>query len=157
MGHRQLCTFRVDGLHVAVDARQVREVVRAQEFTRVPLAPPSVHGLMNLRGEIVTAIDLRSRLSLPPRPSDDALMGVVLVGEHGAISLLVDEAMDVFELGDEGLEAPPETLRGTSRALILGVYKLPDRLLLLLDLERTIDVVTEAADEGGGRENPRSR
>ena len=138
-----MCTFHVDDLLVGVDARRVQEVVRCQDLTPVPLAPRAVHGLMNLRGDIVTAIDLRTRLNLPPRGPGAAAMGVVLAPEYGLVSLIVDAAGDVLELDEERCEPPPGTLQGSSRALVLGAYKLRDRLLVLLDVDRTINLGAE--------------
>src|SRR5262245_10385244 len=109
-------------------------------MTRVPLAPPVVRGLINLRGQIVTAIDLRRRLELPDRPAEQEPVNVVVQTDDGAVSLLVDEIGDVLQVSETAFERPPETLQGTARALIRGVYKLPDRLLLILDPERTVNL-----------------
>src|SRR5262245_42614993 len=109
-------------------------------MTRVPLAPPVVRGLINLRGQIVTAIDLRRRLELPERPADQLPLNVVVQTDDGAVSLLVDEIGDVLEVPASLFESPPETVRGTARELIRGVYKVKDRLLMILDPERTAHV-----------------
>ena len=138
MASKQYCTFFVNGLFFGVEVLNVQEVLRYQQMTRVPLAPAAVQGLINLRGQIVTAIDLRHRLELPPRKDEELPMNVVVRGEDGAISLLVDEIGDVVEIADDIFEAPPETLRGVARELLKGVYKLKDRLLLVLDTERTV-------------------
>jgi len=141
---RQYATFLVDDLYLGVEATQVQEVIRYQEMTPVPLAPPTVAGLINLRGEIVTAVDLRGRLDLPP-PEDGRLpMNVVLTTCDGAVSLLVDEIGDVLDVAGDTFEAPPETLRGAARDLIIGAHKLDGRLLLLLDTERAISVAPAA-------------
>ena len=134
----QYCTFYVDGQYFGVDVLQVQEVIRYQEMTRVPLAPPAVRGLINLRGQIVTAIDLRRRLGLSDRPAEQQPVNVIVHTDDGAISLLVDEIGDVLEVPGKLFERPPETLRGTARELIRGAYKLNDRLLLILDTERTV-------------------
>lgn len=136
----QYCTFYLDGLFFGVEVRQVQEVIRFQEMTRVPLASPVVSGLINLRGQIVTAIDLRRRLGLAERPAGQLPMNVVVRGDEGIVSLLVDEIGDVQEVEQEWFEAPPETLEGEVRELIRGSYKLADRLLLVLDTERTIEL-----------------
>src|SRR5262249_44682855 len=93
---RQFCTFFLDGMHFGVDVHKVQEVVPYQEMTRVPLAPPTVRGLLNLRGQIVTGIDLRRRLELPERPADDRPMNVVLRGEDSPVSFLVDAIGEVI-------------------------------------------------------------
>lgn len=134
----QFATFFVDGLFFGVEVLKVQEVIRYQEMTRVPLAPQMVQGLINLRGQIVTAIDLRRRLELPPLTSNQLPMNVVVRNEDGAVSLLVDTTGDVLEIHDDTYERPPETLSGVARELIKGVYKLNDRLLLVLDIERTM-------------------
>ncbi len=135
---RQLCTFVVDGLLLGVDVRQVQEVFRNQEMTAVPLADRSVAGLLNLRGQIVTAVDLRIRLGLAPRPDGIDPMHVVIRTDDGAVSLLVDEIGDVIESGDDVLERPPETLVGEVRRMIQGVYKLAGHLLLVLDTDTAL-------------------
>src|SRR5947209_10999500 len=98
---RQYCTFTVDGHHFGVDVLKVQEIIRYQEMTRVPLAHPVVRGLINLRGQIVTAIDLRRRLDLPDRPPDQLPVNVVVKTDDGAVSLLVDEIGDVLDVAAE--------------------------------------------------------
>ena len=118
----------------------VQEIIRYQEMTRVPLAPPVVRGLINLRGQIVTALDLRRRLDLPDRPQDELPVNVVVQTDDGAVSLLVDEIGDVLELPETDFERPPDTLTGAARDLILGAYKLSDRLLLILNTAKTVNI-----------------
>jgi len=137
---KQFSTFFLNGLFLGVEVLKVQEVIRYQEMTRVPLAPNMIQGLINLRGQIVTAIDLRRRLELPPRPEGQLPMNVVVRNEDGAVSLLVDEIGDVVEIQDEAYERPPETLKGVARELVTGVYKLKDRLLLILDTDRTVSL-----------------
>src|SRR5271163_1577491 len=108
----QLCTFMLDGLYFGVDVQKVQEVICYQEMTRVPLAPPVVRGLINLRGQIVTAIDMRRRLDLPALPEGKLPMNVVIRTDGGPVSLLVDEIGDVMEVDSASYERPPETLRG---------------------------------------------
>jgi len=110
------------------------------ELTGIPLAPEVVSGLMNLRGQIVTAIDLRRRLELPNRPADRLPMNVVIQSADGAVSLLVDEIADVVEVSDESFERPPETLRGKVREVILGVYKLDKQLMHVLDTDKACEI-----------------
>jgi purine-binding chemotaxis protein CheW len=131
-----LCTMVVDDLLCGVEVLHVQEILRGQHLTRVPLAPPVVCGLMNLRGQIVTALDLRRRLSLPDRPADLAPKNVVVRTGDAVVSLLVDDVGEVIDVSGETLERPPENLRGSVRELIRGAYKLKDRLLLLLDAEK---------------------
>jgi purine-binding chemotaxis protein CheW len=142
-GPHQFCTFLLGGQHFGVDVLRVQEVIRPQEMTRVPLAPAVVRGLINLRGQIVTAIDLRRRLELPDRPAGQQPVNVVVQTDDGAVSLLVDEIGDVLEVPADAFEPPPETLRGAARELIRGAYKLDCRLLLILDTDRAVDLATE--------------
>lgn len=138
---RQYATFLVDGLFFGVEVLQVQEVLRYQQMTRVPLAPGVVEGLINLRGQIVTALDMRRRLRLPPRPEGKAPMNAVVRTAGGAVSLLVDEIGDVVEVDAGAFEQPPDNVDPSARELLRGVYKLKDRLLLILDTERTIDLI----------------
>jgi purine-binding chemotaxis protein CheW len=135
---RQFSTFFLDGLLFGVEVSKVQEVIRYQEMTRVPLAPPVVQGLINLRGQIVTALDLRRRLNLKDRASDRLPMNVVVRTGDEAVSLLVDEIGDVLEVEEDTFERPPETLQGEARELIRGAYKLKDKLLLVLDTEKAV-------------------
>jgi purine-binding chemotaxis protein CheW len=128
----------LDGMVFGVDVLHVQEILRAQQLTRVPLAHQVVCGLMNLRGQIVTALDLRRRLGLPERPEGMKPKNVVVRTEGGVVSLLVDDVGDVIDVAKETLERPPETLRGPVRELIQGAYKLRDHLLLLLDAEKVV-------------------
>ena len=137
---QQFCTFYVDRQFFGVPVQQVQEVIRYQEMTRVPLVPRVIRGLINLRGQIVVAIDLRRRLNAPERPEDQLPMNVVVRTPDGALSLLVDEIGDVLEVQEETFERPPETLQGIARELVLGVHKLSNGLLLILDTEKAVNV-----------------
>lgn len=135
----QYCTFFVDGLFLGLEVTCIQEVIRAQPLTRVPLTSNVIAGLMNLRGQIVTAIDLRHRLGLTAREEGVKPLNVVVRTSDGAVSLLVDEIGDVIEVDNEAFERPPDTLTDDARDLIRGAYKLKGRLLLVLDPTRTVD------------------
>jgi purine-binding chemotaxis protein CheW len=135
---RQFCTFYVDSLFLGIDVQQIQEVIRYQGMTRVPLAAAAISGLINLRGQIVTAIDLRCRLGLPLRKPDEPPMNVVVRDGDNAVSLLVDRIGDVLEVEKDLFELPPSTVRASVRGLIVGAYKLPNRLLLVLDTGRAL-------------------
>jgi purine-binding chemotaxis protein CheW len=137
---KQYCTFLLDGRYFGVEVQQVQEVIRYQELTRVPLASPVVSGLINLRGRIVTAIDLRRRLGLVDRPNDKLPMNVVVRTGDDAVSLLVDEIGDVIEVPADKFESPPETLRGVARTLVEGAYKLENQLMLVLNTREAVEV-----------------
>lgn len=137
---RQICTFTLADMLFGIDVTNVQEVIRYQEMTSVPLASAVIRGLINLRGQIVTAIDMRARLGLPPR--GDALpMNVVLRTSDGVVSLLVDEIGDVLQPDESCFERVPETIVGVLRELVVGVYKLDHSLLLLVDVERLMSSI----------------
>ncbi len=143
MAEQQFCTFYLDGSLFGIEVEKVQEVIRHQAMTRVPLAPKLIGGLINLRGQIVTAIDLRLRLGLPERNAGELPMNVVARSEDGAVSLLVDEIGDVLEAQEQQFEDVPQTMQ-QARDLIKGVYKLPDRLLLVLDTAHAVSVEQKA-------------
>ena len=145
MSTRQYCTFHLNGVVYGVAVQEVQEVIRFQEMTRVPRAHSVVSGLINLRGQIVTAIDLRTRLALPQRPADKKPMNVVLRTEDGAVSLLVDQIGDVIEVAETQFEEAPPTLRAEQRELVHGVYKLEKGLLLVLDTRRLLSLAPAAS------------
>lgn len=139
----QFCTFYLNELLFGIELRRVQEVLRYVGMTPVPLAPSVVSGLINLRGQIVTAIHLRRRLDLASSPAGAQPMNVVVRSEDGSVSLLVDEIGDVVEVEEESFEPPPETLHGTVRNVILGVHKLDDRLMHVLDTERACQIIEQ--------------
>ena len=145
VGDARYCTFQLGELFMGEPVTKVQEVIRAQARTRVPLVSAVVNGLINLRGEIVTTIDLRRRFELPVHegmPADDEMMNVVIRSDEGVVSILVDEIGDVLEVDDADFEPVPATLTGATRELTAGIFKLDGRLLLILDTERLLDVPT---------------
>ncbi|MGQ7295879.1 chemotaxis protein CheW [Quadrisphaera sp. KR29] len=133
-----MLTFELAGALYGLEVEQVQEVLRAQKVTRVPLHSEAIAGLINLRGEVVTAIDLRARLSLPARPEGQEAVNIVVRLHGESISLLVDSIADVVELDDRSFEPVPDTLDGEVRDLIRGAYKTEGRLLLALDVQRAV-------------------
>jgi purine-binding chemotaxis protein CheW len=131
---RLYATFYVDDAHFGVDALGVQEVLRHQPMTRVPLATDEVRGLINLRGQVVIALDLRRRLGLEPRAEEQGAMNLVVCTDDGPVSLLVDRIGDVLGVDECELEAAPETVQGLSRDLLVGVIKLESGLLHVLDV-----------------------
>jgi purine-binding chemotaxis protein CheW len=145
---QQFCTFYLDKLLFGVQLEKVQEVIRYLEITQIPLAPRVVSGLMNLRGQIVTGVDLRRRLDLVDRPVGTSPMNVVIRTSDGAVSMQVDEIGDVVEVTEESFERPPETLQGKVREVILGVHKLEKTLMHVLNTEKaceTAETVTTSA------------
>jgi purine-binding chemotaxis protein CheW len=139
----QLSTFHVGKYLFGVDVALVQEVVRLQQMTPVPLAAPEIAGLINLRGEVLTAIDLRTRLSLPPADSDRERVNIVIRVDDEPVSLLVDEIGAVLEVSQIPFEQTPSTVAENVRDLLLGSYTLPDRLLLALNAKRVLNVTSE--------------
>lgn len=135
---RPFFTFSVGGYYFGVEVGRVHEVILDQEMTPVPLAHPVVEGLMNLRGRIVTTVDLRRRLALPARNDDRARYGVVIEGSEELVCLLVDSVGDVLLVSSDAFEPSPETLDSAAREMIVGTYQLPGVLLLVLDSEKVL-------------------
>jgi purine-binding chemotaxis protein CheW len=134
----QYVTFMLDGALYGVDVLRVQEALKSHTRTRVPLAPPTVAGLVNLRGQVVLTVDLRTRLQLAPRAEGTEPMMVVVRVDGEVVSLLVDEIGDVVDAGAETFAPPPDTLEPTMRSLVVGAHKLDDRLLLVLDVDRAV-------------------
>ena len=141
----QYCTFLLDGQRFGVAVENVQEVIRAQHMTPVPLTTPIIRGLINLRGQIVIALDPRRRLGFPEGPPGRLPINVVIRRGEGTVSLLVDEVGEVVTADPSTFERPPETIRKEVRDVLEGLYKLNDRLLLILDLERFFNIQTQGA------------
>lgn len=137
---RRMCTFRVADLWLGVEVDDVQEVLRNRGVTTVPLSHPAVRGLLNLRGQITTTIDLKRRLELADDGSDQR--GAHLVVRHmgESISLLVDAIDDVIDVDPSTFEPPPETATVQVRELISGAYKLEGALLLALDIDAVLRI-----------------
>jgi len=138
MAH-QFCTFHVDDLFLGIEVERVQEVIRHSEITPVPTAPPSVRGLINLRGQIVTAIDLGTKFGKADREGESSTV-LVLDAGSSLLSFVVDRAGDVVEVVEDSFEPPPQTLKGEARRLLRGTYKLHDKLLLVLDVENALEL-----------------
>lgn len=141
---RQVCTFSVGDLTFGVDVHNVHEVIRAREMTKVPMAPPVVRGLINLRGQIVTAVDMRARLEFEPLDSENGPMNIVVRSEDGAVSLLVDEIGDVLDVAQSLRAQPPSSLSPIVGDLVESVYKLDGALLLVLEPNAVSAIVSLA-------------
>lgn len=135
---RLLCTFWCGEHLLAVPVPALREVLAGQTAVVVPLAPTAASGLLNLRGEILTVIDLRARLRLPPPPTDDPGVELIVESPTGPVSLHADRIGEVVEVDRSVAEAPPLTIDHRVRDLVTDVCKLDDHLLLVLDIERTV-------------------
>jgi purine-binding chemotaxis protein CheW len=142
MALQQFCTFRVGGELFGIQVERVQEVLNFQAMTPIPFST-ALRGLINLRGQIIVAIDLRTRLHMPERSAEEPPMNVVLRTDDGAVSLLVDSICDVVNVTDKTFEAVPVTMSASLKELISGVHKLDSELMLVLDAEHAIDVGVE--------------
>jgi purine-binding chemotaxis protein CheW len=138
----QFSTFFVDGSLFGIEVEKVHEVTSIAEITPVPLCPPMVRGLINLRGRIVTAVDLRRCLQRDERSNGTRPIHLIVYTDDGLASFLVDQVDDVMEVDDVTFESPPETLDECCRELIRGTYKLDGRLLLVLDVEAIMNGIS---------------
>ena len=137
-GNRRLCTFYLDQLFFGINAEEVQEIIRQQAATPVPLAAPAIRGLVNLRGNIVTAIDLRRRLGMPEGPCPTGQMSLVLRTDAGLVSVGVDRLGDVLTVQESDFERPPDSVCASAGGQIHGAYKLADRLLLALETKHMV-------------------
>lgn len=144
----QYCTFWVAGLFFGVSVEEVQEVLRHQPMTPVPRANDAVHGLINLRGQIVTAVDLRVRLGLPARPEGELPMNVIVRSRGEVVSLLVDDIGDVIDAAALERENAPSTMPARIQDVVLGVRPMPDAILLILDADRAVDLSSVAEPQG---------
>ena len=137
---RQFCTFYLNHLLFGVESQKIQEVVTYRELRPVPLASPVVTGLMNLRGQVVVALELRRQLELPDRPPEMKPVCLVVRTAGGTVCLLADEVGDVVEVGENTYEPSPETLSPRLRSVIVGVHKLENQLMHVLDTDQACEV-----------------
>lgn len=136
----RFCTFRVGAQWLGAPVERVQEVLPRQAWTRMPLAPPTVIGLINLRGQIVPTIDMRQRLELPAAADAGGKLDLIVRAHDGLVSLVVDEMGDVVEPADGAIEPTPLTERGAVRAMIAGAWWSPKALVLMLDIDQLLDI-----------------
>ncbi len=145
-GSKDFVTIRLAGQLLGIPVLLVQDVIKLQNMTRVPLAPPWVAGVLNLRGRIVTAIDLRERLGMVSRKvGESATMSVVVDFKGESYSLLIDSVGEVLSLPDSLYEKNPVTLDQRWREVSDGIYRLDDELLVVLDVRRVLDLDRAAA------------
>ncbi len=136
--NHEFVTIRLAGQLLGIPVLAVHDVLNAQKITRIPLAPSWVAGVLNLRGRIVTAIDLRQRLGFPPRDDGGDDMSVVIEYRGEPYSLQIDSVGEVLTLEADGLEKNPVTLDSRWREVSRGIYRLDGELLVILDVERIL-------------------
>jgi purine-binding chemotaxis protein CheW len=138
---KQLCGFRIGKDYYAIPVLEVQEVVKPQVKTSVPLAPDYIDGLINLRGQVVTAINMRKLLKIEQDEQDaEDYMNIIVKNPDGLYSLVVDEVLDVMEVDMEKFSETPPTLDESIKNFIHGVFKLSDRLLILLNLSKVFEI-----------------
>lgn len=139
----QWCTFWVDDLYFGVPVDAVQEVLRPGDFTPVPTAAAEVVGLVNLRGNIVTVMELRTRLHLPARAADEPGINVVVYSRGEEVSLVVDTVDDITDFPELQVEPTPTRMTAPVRAITAGVVTFADKIMLILDP----DIVGDVADD----------
>lgn len=133
-------TMTVAGQLFGIPALFVQDVLRPQRLTRIPLAPVEVAGSLNLRGRIVTAIDVRTRLALPPRPETMRGMSVVVDFKGELYSLQIDQVGEVLNLQPDDFEENPPTLDPRWKEISRGIYRLKDHLLVVIDITQLLNL-----------------
>jgi purine-binding chemotaxis protein CheW len=139
---RDFLTLRIHGQLFGIPILQVQDVLGQQRVTKIPLAPPQVAGSLNLRGRIVTAVDVRKCLALKEKSEETKQMSVVVENDSELYSLIIDRVGDVLSLPDSNFENTPATLDPTWRSVALGVYRLPEELLVILDVPKLLNSLT---------------
>ena len=137
---REYVTMTVADQLFGIPVLTVQDVLGPQRITRIPLAPPEIAGALNLRGRIVTAIDVRRRLALPPRSADTSSMSVVVDHKGELYSLIVDAVGEVMSLPVESYERNPATLDPRWREVSGGIYRLKGKLLVVLEVARLLEM-----------------
>jgi len=139
---KQYCSFIVGELLVGIEVDRVREILTDQDVTPVPLAPTSVLGLLNLRGELMTVVDARRRLGLHERDGDQPAAHVIVVTGGEALSLVFDAEKEVVEVDPATARDVPEIIPSEIRTLLSEIYELADSTLLLaLDPDRALSLI----------------
>ena len=130
----QYVSFWIDDQLLGVPVNAVQEVLNFQTIARTPKARPEIAGLLNLRGQIVTAVDLRKRMGLPKLDGDRKSMNVVFRHNGESFSLLVDEVGEVINIASDKMEPVPHTLDSQWKAVTNGVFRLEERLFIILNV-----------------------
>lgn len=137
--HEDFVTFIIAGQLFGIPVLKVQDILTPDRIASIPLAPPEVKGSINLRGRIVTVIDVRVRLGLENREVDEHSMGVTVEQQHELYTLLVDKVGDVISLSKESYENNPATLDKLWREFAVGVYRLEESLMVVLDVEKLLE------------------
>ncbi|WP_029007425.1 chemotaxis protein CheW [Azospirillum halopraeferens] len=144
-GNQDYVTMTIADQLFGIPVLQVQDVLGHQKITRIPLAPPEVAGSLNLRGRIVTAIDVRLRLNLPGRLRNKPGMSIVVDLRGELYSLMVDSVGEVLSLSNDDFERNPATLDPRWREVSTGIYRLNGQLMVVLDVPRLLNFTTMEA------------
>src|SRR4051812_24526382 len=144
LSSQQLLTFTLAGQAFGLSVLQVNDILGPQKITCTPLSPPAVAGIMNLRGRIVTAIDMRRCLGQPDRQENEKSMSVVVEQKGELFSLMIDAIGDVLFLPADSFENVPVTLEQAWRNVATGIYKLDKKILIVLDVEKLLLTAQES-------------
>lgn len=137
---KEYVTFQIEGQLFGIHVMQVQDVLGPQELVRIPLAPREVAGALNLRGRIVTAIDVRMRLGLKAYEGEKPPMSIVVEHDGELYSLLVDKVGEVLKMKEDNFEQNPATLDAVWREVSVGIYRLEEELLLIVDVDKLLDL-----------------
>ena len=135
----EFVTFTIAGQLFGIPVLQIQDVLSSYQITPIPLAPPEIKGSLNLRGRVVTAVDVRLRLGLSARPREAESMSIVAENEGELYSLMVDSVGEVLALSQSAYERNLPTLDAKFRAFSDGIYRLDDQLLVVLDVNRLLN------------------
>lgn len=141
--NQRYSTFFLNGICFGVHVEKVQEVLEFQDITPIPLSPAVLPGIINLRGQILTTIDLKTRLGLSAGESNGSGMMMVIRTSDGPMNLLVDKIGAVLDVDPDLFEKPTETLKSGVRAVTSHVCKLESQLLLVLNTEKVIQLPEE--------------
>ena len=138
-------TIWLDGQMCGIPVLEVHDVLSKQVMTKIPKSPAAIAGVLNLRGQIVTAIDLRKRLNLADREDSNAEMNVVVEYQAEPYSLIIDKVGDVLSLSNDAFEKNPVTLEACWQEVSTGIFRLEEELLVILDIEKLLTVADAKA------------
>jgi purine-binding chemotaxis protein CheW len=139
---QQICTFYLNGSYFGIEIEDVQEIICQPSLTRIPLAPPEICGLMNLRGQIIPVVDLACRLALRSTPcvrSDETIYNIIVHTIEDTVSFVVDDIGDVLHCSSSTFDPPPSNLNPQMRTFLKGAYKLEQDFLLVLNTAKILD------------------
>lgn len=141
VAERQLVIFNLANENYGVDISKVQEIIRLQEITKVPKAPEFVEGVINLRGNVIPVIDLRKRFDFEEKEDTNATRIIVIEAQPYTVGMIVDSVSEVVRISEEAIEPPSNIISDIDSDYILGVCKLDNRLIVLLDLTKVLNTV----------------